>query len=388
MGIESTSPQIKALRLEVEKKYGKKLEVPADFMALSDRIIEILKQNISPSTLERVWNYSTRRNAVISSHTLNLLCEYIGKKDWTDFCKFLNESGIIDSDVVAGEYVKSNDLSIGERLQIGWLPNRDCIIEYTGDYKFKAIHCENSTLKSGDTFRCIEFIKGQPAIMDEFIQSEGDNKGLQRYIAGKSHGLSFIKRIGKPEFNLVYLHGLSSSGNSGTGKQLRKLFPERNVITPDIPVNPLEALKFLKELVSVLDPEKTIIIGTSMGGMYAQQLTGFKRIVVNPAFHVSNTLKKNLGKKLPFFSPRKNGETEFLITENLIEDFEVMESRQFKNSTDPENVVALFGLNDSVVNCKDEYLKYYKNYKDFNGEHRLTTENIDNTLAPLIKQML
>ena len=188
--------------------------------------------------------------------------------------------------------------------------------------------------------------------------------------------------------NIIYFHGLSSSGNSGTGKTFRELFPKENIMTPDIPVNPNEAILFLKKLVSELDPSNTIIIGTSMGGMYAQQMTGFKRILVNPAFHVSNTLKKHIGQKLPFFYPREDGKSEFDITERLVKEFEEMEANQFDNATDPENVIALFGSRDARVNCKDEYLNYYIDFIDFDGDHRLTDENIEKIIAPLIKEKL
>lgn len=188
--------------------------------------------------------------------------------------------------------------------------------------------------------------------------------------------------------NIIYFHGLSSSGNSRTGKKLKQLFPEENVITPDIPVRPNEALPFLKDLVSNLDPEKTIIVGTSMGGMYAQQMAGFKRILVNPAFHVSNTLKKHKNQNLPFYSQRKDGAKEFMVTQELITEFEEMESKQFDYSNDPENVEALFGINDTTVNCKKEYLQHYTNFADFVGEHQLSPENIENVVVPVIKEKL
>ena len=193
MGTDSGSPKILALRLEVEGKFGKKCHVPADFVALSDCLNSTIRHYISPSTLERVWNYSTRKNSSISAHTLNVLCDFIGKKNWMEFCNHLNEKGIVDSDIVEGENIRSSDLNIGDRLQISWLPDRNCIIEYLGDYKFKAIHCENSILQPGDTFKCIEFIKGQSAIMDELIQYNSADKVPKRYIAGKQHGLSCIK---------------------------------------------------------------------------------------------------------------------------------------------------------------------------------------------------
>lgn len=388
MGIETTSPKIKMLLIEVADKFGNQPTVPADFIALADSMKSKLKQHISPSTLERVWNYSTRNTSAVSVHTLNLLCEYIGKKNWTEFCQSLNEAGLIDSDVIEDKTILSVSLIVGERHQFGWLPDRECIVEYLGDYKFKAVSCKNSTIKAGDTFKCIEFIKGQPAIMDEFRQTTNEVSSSKRYIAGKHHGLSFIKKIGKPIYNIVYFHGLSSSGNSSTGNKLMEMFPLVNVITPDIPIDPKEALSFLKNLVLSLDPEKTIIVGTSMGGMYAQQMTGFKRILVNPAFHVSNTLKKNIGENLPFFYPRQDNATEFKVTEELIKEFEAIESKQFDYAGDKENVIALFGNNDTTVNCKEEYLKYYNDFIDFNGEHRLSDENLKEVVAPLIQKKL
>lgn len=197
MGIETTSPKIKMLLLNVADKFGKHPCVPADFIALADEIKVSIKQHISPSTLERVWNYSTRQTSTVSVHTLNLLCEYVGKKNWTEFCQELNKSGVIDSDVIEEKAVLSKSLSVGEQLKICWLPDRECIIEYLGDYKFRAIDCKNSTLREGDTFKCIEFIKGQPAIMDELIQASDLSKTLKRYIAGKHHGISCIKILEK-----------------------------------------------------------------------------------------------------------------------------------------------------------------------------------------------
>ena len=195
--------------------------------------------------------------------------------------------------------------------------------------------------------------------------------------------IDYMMRMKK---NIVYFHGLSSSGNSRTGNQLRLLFPDVNVITPDIPVFPSEALPKLSGILAQLDPGKTVVVGTSMGGMYAQQMQGFKRILVNPGFHVSNHLKEALGETLPFFSPREDGATEFPVTEELINDFLDMEARQFDNSGG--DVIGLFGTNDTTVNCREEYLKYYSDYQDFEGEHRLTAENVENVVAPLIREKL
>ena len=88
---------------------------------------------------------------------------------------------------------------------------------------------------------------------------------------------------------LIYFHGFASSGASGTVELLRNMMPEDTVIAPDIPVDPVEALPFLQKLCQEEQPD--IIVGTSMGGMYAQQMRGFLRICVNPAFNMSTNSK-------------------------------------------------------------------------------------------------
>lgn len=185
--------------------------------------------------------------------------------------------------------------------------------------------------------------------------------------------------------NIIYLHGLSSSGNSNTAKQLRKLFPKDNVICPDIPVKPSEALEMLRNLVRDKTDKDTIIIGTSMGAMYAQQITGFNRILVNPAFHVSELLRENEGKYLPFFSQRQNGETDFLVTSELCEEFEEMECHQFDEYASEDEVVALFGSDDEVCNCREECSEVAKYYHIFEGGHRMTGDIIVNVLKPTIE---
>ena len=80
MGIDSSSPKLAALRLTVEKEFGKIPKVHNDFIELADSIKNKLHQHISETTLERVWNYSNRGYDSVSLHTLKLLCLYIGKR--------------------------------------------------------------------------------------------------------------------------------------------------------------------------------------------------------------------------------------------------------------------------------------------------------------------
>lgn len=187
--------------------------------------------------------------------------------------------------------------------------------------------------------------------------------------------------------NIIYLHGLSSSGNSNTARKLRELLPEDSVITPDLPVEPDKALTIIRFIIDELPKEGTLVIGTSMGAMYAQQLNGYRRILVNPAFHVSELLRKNEGKVLLFFSQRQDGATEFQVTAELCEQFEGMESRQFENTNFNDEVIALFGNQDTTCDGFEEYTQHYRYYHHFNGGHRMNDRVITETLLPLIKWM-
>ena len=186
---------------------------------------------------------------------------------------------------------------------------------------------------------------------------------------------------------LLYIHGLSSSGNSNTAKNLALLLPDVEIIAPDLPIQPIEALQLLQEICKTESPD--IIIGTSMGGMFAQQMHGYKKILVNPAFHVSEFLRTKTGIQ-DFLNARKDGETTYDVTKSLCDEYFEMESSQFEGLTpfDYENTYALFGEKDELVNCHKEFLQYYKKFEWFSGSHRLALNDIQNVVVPLIERIL
>ena len=190
MTIKSDIPQICALRESVEKKIGKPLNTHSDFVELTSLIELELRQHISESTLERVWNYSTRGYATVSLRTLNVLSNFATENNWNSFCDLLNKENNIESEVFNLEVISTENLCVGDRIRIGWLPNRLCIIRYLGENRFIAEECENSTMKKGDTFVCHQFILGKELVMSDFRQNPNDNGKI--YIVGKEHGITTL----------------------------------------------------------------------------------------------------------------------------------------------------------------------------------------------------
>lgn len=184
---------------------------------------------------------------------------------------------------------------------------------------------------------------------------------------------------------ILYIHGLSSSGSSGTVDRLRRFLPDDVIFSPDLPIEPQEALSMLKELVE--REQIDLIVGTSMGGMFAQKLRSYNKILINPSFHVSRSMRGKLGVN-EFFSPRADGMTHYEITEELCERYEKLELTQFENLSDKERelTLGLFGTTDDIVNCSEEYKHHYTRYRRFSGGHRLSENDIKNTLLPEIEK--
>ena len=183
---------------------------------------------------------------------------------------------------------------------------------------------------------------------------------------------------------LMYVHGFASSAQSGTVQMLRTLMPNAEVVARDIPLHPDEGLQMLKAMAAEEQPN--LIIGTSMGGMYTEMLTGFDRILVNPAFEMGDTMSKFTGKQV-FQNPREDGVQEFMVTKGLIKEYQEITTHCFEHTNDEERarVIGMFGDADPVVHTYDLFRAHYPTAIGFHGEHRLTDKVAYHYLIPIIR---
>lgn len=183
---------------------------------------------------------------------------------------------------------------------------------------------------------------------------------------------------------LMYVHGFASSAQSGTVQMLRTLMPNAEVVARDIPLHPDEGLQMLKAMAAEEQPN--LIIGTSMGGMYTEMLTGFDRILVNPAFEMGDTMSKFTGKQV-FQNPREDGVQEFMVTKGLIKEYQEITTHCFEHTDDEERarVIGMFGDADPVVHTYDLFRAHYPTAIGFHGEHRLTDKVAYHYLIPIIR---
>jgi len=195
---------------------------------------------------------------------------------------------------------------------------------------------------------------------------------------------------------VLYLHGFASSGASGTVDLLRKEFwtnrakgDRLQVVAPDLPVDPLETLPMLRQLVEKEDP--ILIIGSSMGAMYAQQLRGVTRICVNPSFGLSKLYSHFHVGKYRWTSKRADGKLEFHVYKETVEHFAEMEAHQFDGITDDDRALCFgfFADEDTLAPGNQPIFEahYPGQSRTFHGGHRLNDDAVKNVIIPFVRSL-
>lgn len=191
---------------------------------------------------------------------------------------------------------------------------------------------------------------------------------------------------------VLYIHGFASAGSTGSATQLRNHFYPKGVqvLSPDVPVEPLRAIAFLRDYVVEHQPD--LVVATSMGAMYAEQLRGIRRILVNPSFHMAKLLTfRGMGRQ-EFRNKREDGAKDFKVDKQMIAEFKEVEKQSFLGITSEEKqlVWGLFGIRDKNVNCQPDFRKHYGTAQMslFDGEHYLNGEVLSKVIIPLAETIL
>lgn len=181
-------PELNYLLQKVEQKYNRRIAVPKDYELLAETITQDVREPISSSTLKRLWGYDDY-SSTPSPVTLDILARYAGARNFPDFCESLKNNPAFVSGFLHTEYVESASLAVGKHLEIGWNPNRLVTLEYLGDSRFRVLESVNATLRKGDEFQAVAFIKGYPLFLP--CIHRGDDQ-TPVYVAGQQSGLTRV----------------------------------------------------------------------------------------------------------------------------------------------------------------------------------------------------
>lgn len=94
-GIPSTHPVLPALREAVEQKFGKSLRQQNNIWDF----IGTIQNRLNEDTIRRLWGLRKDGYRSIRPATLDILCEYIGAKDWQSFVAAYQQQAQIESEL-------------------------------------------------------------------------------------------------------------------------------------------------------------------------------------------------------------------------------------------------------------------------------------------------
>ena len=185
-----STPEIEELKKYIQEKFGKQLKTTTDFEEFSLHIGKT-DSSVSASTLKRLFGY------VGDSHkprvqTLNLLAKYIGYNDFDTFVEWLKSSPYYNSSFFQAGQIVSSELQQGDRVEIGWAPNRLLRLVYNGNSIYRVIETQNSKLKVDDIFTTGCFIHGQPLYL-AYIERNGER--TPPFVAGRNGGLTIVRKL-------------------------------------------------------------------------------------------------------------------------------------------------------------------------------------------------
>ena len=175
---------------------------------------------------------------------------------------------------------------------------------------------------------------------------------------------------------ILYLHGFASCGDSTKTRLLKHYFGKENVIAPNLPVDPVEAIDFIRR--QIFEHDIDLIVGSSLGGFYATYFTelyGIKIVLINPSTQPFITLAPYVGTNYFWCS----GEPFEFTREHLNSLFELAVGKL----NDPKRYLVLLQTGDELLDCTKARDKYEGATIEIEegGNHRF--ENLNDYLSQI-----
>ena len=190
---------------------------------------------------------------------------------------------------------------------------------------------------------------------------------------------------------ILFLHGFFASGSCIPAQALRQAFESKvEVLTPDLPLHPREALASITSLCEREHPH--VLVGNSNGSFLGQIVAsrlGIPALLGNPHFEMTRFLIERIGEH-EYKSPRADGRQHFVIDQPLIDEFADIQAHQWDDCR-PEMrdcIWGLFGENDHLAHFEPLFLQHYTHAYHFPGAHTPTAEEVREYYVPLVERLI
>ena len=183
---------------------------------------------------------------------------------------------------------------------------------------------------------------------------------------------------------ILFLHGFFASGSCIPAQTLKQAFTGKaEVLTPDLPLHPREALAFIIRLCEREHPD--VLVGNSNGSFLAQIVAshlGIPALLGNPYFEMTRFLSERIGE-------HEYKRQHFAIDQPLINEFAEVQRHQWDDCR-PEmtnRIWGLFGENDHLAHFEPLFLQHYTHAYHFPGAHTPTAEEVWEYYVPLVEKL-
>ena len=156
---------------------------------------------------------------------------------------------------------------------------------------------------------------------------------------------------------ILYLHGFRSSPKSFKARVVQKALEDagraRELICPQLPASPKEAMELALLLAERHAPDNLSIIGSSLGGFYATWLAerlGVRAVLLNPSVNPLRNLQHHVGVTTAWHSDQP-----FEFRREYIDELAAL---RVERITRPERYFLLAATGDEVLDYRDMVAHY------------------------------
>ena len=182
---------------------------------------------------------------------------------------------------------------------------------------------------------------------------------------------------------IISLHGFNS-GPGEKAQELQKQFPDCQVIAPQLPYDPQQAIKLVSNIINEHIDSDVHIVGTSLGAFYAMYLSieycntsNIFFYLINTSFEPHITLKRYEGKVLTNYKTQEQFETtpQFFHTLTIL----FLKIRGLYDASCIYSSDYFIGTEDEVI----DYTNFIDFLKSFEVPYRLEYSKQDHRFSNL-----
>ncbi|MBR1934034.1 MAG: hypothetical protein IJ841_10165 [Prevotella sp.] len=168
-------------------RLGQELRQPSDCERLVLDIESVTGEHIGLNTMKRLLGFIADERTPRTS-TLDIVARYLGYDRWEALRLSDEQQSNSAFDDQPGSELLADDLDVGQRVLVGYQPNRLLTLRYQGQHRFIVEQSQHSKLQAGDQIVLTHLVSGYPLLVAQVLRQGSD---LGPFTAGRAQGIHY-----------------------------------------------------------------------------------------------------------------------------------------------------------------------------------------------------